>query len=215
MLFSDNIPDKLKEFPNVVSFLRVLDSLQNFKSEIISESLRVDNAGVLMDSKWLLKKLSEFGITDLPIDYPIQIIRLYLLNVDTVCRTRGSKIGIQLYCSLLSLGEVTVDDSGFYSESPILLLDSLSRGYITENNSLNSYQLCENNDALNSEVSLAISIKSRYFNGDYPNEEKLIKAYIEGTINTQLGFSPNKNETFNYESRNDFYFHKLLNKYFI
>ena len=99
MLFSTSIPDKLREHPNVSAFMDVLDALQNFKTEVIADSLRVDNAAILMDRKWLIKKLEEYGVTDLPLNYPIQILRQYLLNVDNVCRTRGSKIGIELYYS--------------------------------------------------------------------------------------------------------------------
>lgn len=215
MLFSTSIPEKLQEHPNVSAFMSVLDALQDFKTEIIAGSFRVDNAAVLMDRKWLLKKLEEFGVTDMPLDYPIQIIRQYLLNVDTVGRTRGSKKGIELYCSLLSFGEVTVDDSNFYKETTLLLLDSLVQGYITEDNSYGKYFLCEDNSIIEPSVSLTITIKSRYFNGQYPNEAATIKAYIENSIGRQLGFSPNKKITFRYQSRSEFYFHNLLNSYFV
>lgn len=215
MLFSTSIPEKLQEHPNVSAFMSVLDALQEFKTEILAESFRVDNAAVLMDKKWLLKKLEEFGVTGMPLGYPIQIIRQYLLNVDTVCRTRGSKIGIELYCSLLSFGEATVDDSDFYKESILLLLDSSTQGFITEDSAKNKYYLCENDDTINQTVTLTITIKSRYFNGQYPDEAKVIKAYLESTIGNQLGFSPDKKVTFKYQSRSEFYFHKLLNPYFV
>lgn len=215
MLFSTCIPDKLQEYPNVSAFTSVLDALQGFKTEIIAESLRVDNSAVLMDKKWLLKKLEEFGVTNIPLNYPIQIIRQYLLNVDTVCRTRGSKKGIEFYCSLLSFGEVTVDDNNFYKESILLLLDSTSQGFITEDNSKNKYYLCDNSDNINQMVTLTITIKSRYFNGEYPEDAKMIKEYLENTIGGQLGFSPDREVIFDYQSREEFYFHNLLNPYFI
>lgn len=215
MLFSTSIPDKLQEHPNVSAFMNVLDALQNFKAEIIAESFRVDNFAVLMDKKWLLKKLEELGVTDMPLDYPIQIIRQYLLNADTVFRTRGSKIGVELYCSLLSFGEVIIDDSDFYKGTELLLLDSLVQGYITEDNSRNNFYICEDNSIIEPPVSLEITIRSRYFNGQYPNEAIIIKSYIENTIGNQLGFSPNKNIIFNYQPRSEFYFHNLLNSYFI
>ena len=214
MLFSTSIPDKLQEHPNVSAFMSVLDSLQNLKSEIIAESFRVDNFAVLMDRKWLLKKLEEFGVTDIPLDYPIQIIRQYLLNADTVCRTRGSKIGIEFYCSLLSFGEVTVDDSQFYIDPETLLLDSLISGYITEDNSNLFFHLVGDTDALEPETSLTITVKSRYFNGSYPTEAALIKKYIQNTIHRNIGFS-NADVVFNWQSRSDFYFHELLNPYFV
>lgn len=215
MLFSTSIPDKLQEHPNVSAFMSVLDALQDFKTEIIAGSLRVDNSAVLMDRKWLLKKLEEFGVTDMPLEYPIQIMRQYLLNVDTVCRTRGSKKGIELYCSLLSFGEVTVDDSNFYKDTKLLLLDSTVQGHITEDNSNPHFFICEDNSVIEPSVTLTITIKSKYFNGQYPKESKVIKSYIEGTIGRNVGFSPNKKITFKYQSRSNFYFHNLLNPYFV
>lgn len=214
MLFSTSIPDKLREHPNVSAFMDVLDALQNFKTEVIADSLRVDNASVLMDRKWLIKKLEEYGVTDLPLNYPIQILRQYLLNVDTVCKTRGSKIGIELYCSLLSLGEVTVDDKDFYADSNVLLLDSVINGYITEDNKSDKFYLTGDSSAFDATTTLRIIIKSRYFNGNYPAEALLIQNFLKSSIKRNLGFSK-VNVLFTFASRNDFYFHKLLNKYFV
>lgn len=192
----------------------VLDALQNFKTEVIADSLRVDNTAVLMDRKWLIKKLEEYGVTDLPLAYPIQILRQYLLNVDTVCRTRGSKIGIELYCSLLSLGEVTVDDKDFYSDSNVLLLDSITNGYITEDNKSDKLYLTGDSSVFDVTTTLRITIKSKYFNGNYPTEASLIQNFLKSSIKRNLGFSK-ANVIFTFASRNDFYFHKLLNQYFV
>lgn len=214
MYFKDYIPDKLQEYPNVSQFINVLDSLQDHKQELISEALRVNNPSILLNKKWLLKKLEEFGVIGLPLEYPIPIIIQYLLNVDTVCRTRGSQIGIELYCSLLSLGEVIVDDSNFYSDSKVLLLDSPIQGYITSDNSENFYHVISDNSVIDPKVTLDITISSKYFNGNY-TIEPIIKKYIEDTINNQLSFSPVKQVSFTYKSRDSFYFHKLLNPYFV
>lgn len=214
MSFSTSIPDKLIEHPNVSAFTDVLDELQNFKTKVIAESFRVDNASVLMDKKWIIKKLEEYGINGLPLDYPIQILRQYLLNVDTVCRTRGSKIGIELYCSLLSFGEVTVDDKNFYAASRVLLLDSIKNGYITDDNKLDKFYLTDDTSILNAATTLKIDISSKYFNGDYPNEALLIQNFLKSSIKSNLGFSKT-NVIFKFSSRRDFYFHKLLNQYFV
>lgn len=192
----------------------VLDALQNFKTEVIADSLRVDNAAVLMDRKWLIKKLEEYGVTDLPLAYPIQILRQYLLNVDTVCRTRGSKIGIELYCSLLSLGEVTVDDSKFYMDSDVLFLDSSDSGYIIENNDATTYYLTDSNVTFKKESVLKITIKSKFFDGKHPTEAQLIQNFLKSSIKRNLGFSK-VSVTFTFTSRDEFYFHKLLNRYFV
>lgn len=214
MLFSTSIPDKLREHPNVSAFMDVLDALQNFKTEVIADSLRVDNAAVLMDRKWLIKKLEEYGVTDLPLTYPIQILRQYLLNVDTVCRTRGSKIGIELYCSLLSLGEVTVDDSKFYMDSDVLFLDSCDSGYIIENNDATTFYITDSNATFKKESVLKVTIKSKFFDGKHPTEAQLIQNFIKSSIKRNLGFSK-VNVTFTFTSRDEFYFHKLLNRYFV
>lgn len=214
MLFSTSIPDKLQEHPNVSAFMNVLDELQNFKTEIIANSLRVNNFAVLMDRKWLIKKLEEYGVTDLPLNYPIQILRQYLLNVDAVCRTRGSKIGIELYCSVLSLGEVIIDDSKFYADSNILLLDSMTNGYITEDSNADKFYLTGDSSSFDPPTTLKITIKSKYFNGNYPTEALLIQNFLKSSIKYNLGFSK-VNVMFTFASRNDFYFHKLLNKYFV
>lgn len=192
----------------------VLDALQNFKTEVIADSLRVDNAAVLMDRKWLIRKLEEYGVTDLPFTYPIQILRQYLLNVDSVCRTRGSKIGIELYCSLLSLGEVTVDDSKFYMDSDVLFLDSSDSGYIIENNDATTFYLTDSNVTFKKESILKVTIKSKFFDGKHPTEAQLIQNFIKSSIKRNLGFSK-VNVTFTFTSRDEFYFHKLLNRYFV
>lgn len=215
MLFSTSIPDKLQEHPNALAFTTVFDKLQNFKTEVIAEYLRVHNPAILMNKKWLIKKLDEYGVSDMPLEYPISIMAQYLLNVDAVCRTRGSKIGLELYCSLLSFGEVTIDDNDFYTEPLWLILDSDTQGFITEDNRKNSYRLCDNTDVFKQSSCLTITIKSIYFNGKHPNEAKVIKLYIENTINKQLGFSPGKNITFKYQSRTKPYYHSLLNPYFV
>ena len=214
MLFSNCIPDKLQEYPTVMNFMRLLDSLQEVKTSIIADSLRVDNAALLMDKKWLLKKLDEFGFSDFPIEYPIQIMQQFLLNVDTICRTRGSKIGIQLYCSVLSLGEVSVLDANFYVRLSLIILDSIKQGYILADSKDEKFYICDNN-LINPKQNLSIIIKSKFFNGDFPKEESIIKKYLQSTLRNQLGFSPNLQINFTFVPKSDFYYHKLLNPYFV
>lgn len=214
MSFSSRIPDKVLENPTVSSFMSVLDALQDFKMGIIASSLRFNCISVLTNKKWLLKKLGDYNITDIPENYPIPVLIQYLLNADTVFRTRGSRIGVELYCSLLSLGKVTIEDEGFYKEPSFLLLDSTTQGFITDDNEKNIYKLCADNDDMKSSQTLKITIESPYFKY-YPEEAKLIKAYLESTISRFLCFSPDKKVTFNYQGSDEFYFHELLNPYFI
>jgi hypothetical protein len=195
--------------------MRLLDSLQEVKTSIIADSLRVDNAALLMDKKWLLKKLDEFGFSDFPIEYPIQIMQQFLLNVDTICRTRGSKIGIQLYCSVLSLGEVSVLDADFYVRPSLIILDSIKQGYILADSKDEKFYICDDNSRINPEQRLTIIIQSKFFNGDFPKEESIIKEYLQSTLRNQLGFSPNLQINFTFDPKSDFYYHKLLNPYFV
>lgn len=208
MSFSSSIPDKVLEYPNVSAFISVLDELQNIKTEMISESLRVNNVALLMDKKWLIKKLSELGVSNFPQNFPIEVMQQFLLNADTIFRTRGSKIGLELYCSVLTLGEVIIDDSELYKETYCLLLDSLTQGYLTADTSHEFFTLVDNDEALNPEVPLVVSIKSKFY------QNNTIKNYIASTIEEQLGFY-NAKVTFNYSDRSEAFYHKLLNKYFI
>lgn len=215
MSFKNSIPDQVLEYPDVSKFSDVLDSLQQYKQSIIAETLRVNNPALLMNSNWLLKKIGDYGIANLPLKYPLPILQQLLLNVDTLCRTRGSKIGIEFYCSLLSFGEVSINDSEFYSFPKAIVLDSVVQGYITEDNSKSIFYLVSDTTDLNQKVTLEITIKSHYFNEYYPEEASVIKEYIDKNINYQLGFSPDKEVKITYLSRSDFYFHKLLNPYFV
>lgn len=215
MYIKDLFPDRLQEFSNPNNFAEVMDSLQQYKQEIVSESLRVYNPALLTDKKWLLKRLSDYGITDMPIELPLIIIQQYLLNSDVIFRTRGSKIGIELYCSVLSLGEVTVDDSDFYYFPKNLVLSSTVQGFITDNNEGDQFHLVGDTDILDNVSSLVITIKSKYFNGNYPDEAKYIQQYLKDSINANIGFATKKDVTFVFESNTEFYFHKLLNPYFV
>lgn len=215
MYIKDLFPDRLQEFSNPNNFAEVMDSLQQYKQEIVSESLRVYNPALLTDKKWLLKRLSDYGITDMPIELPLIIIQQYLLNSDVIFRTRGSKIGIELYCSVLSLGEVTVDDSDFYYFPKNLVLSSTVQGFITDNSEGDQFHLVGDTGILDNVSSLVITIKSKYFNGNYPDEAKYIQQYLKDSINANIGFTTKKDVTFVFESNTEFYFHKLLNPYFV
>ena len=208
MLFSNNIPDKLQEYPTVSAFVSVLDSLQNYKSEIIGDSFRVHNPAVLMDRKWLLKKLYDLGVTDFPEDYPLEIIQQFILNAETVFRTRGSKIGLELYCSILTLGSVSIQDSEFYEESSTIQLDSFSQGYITGDNSNKSFYIVSDNSEINPETSLSVEVSTPFSDND------VVKDYLKNTIRSQIGFG-NVTISLSFKPLNTKFYHKLLNPYFI
>lgn len=208
MLFNTCIPEKVQEHPNVAAFTEVLDALQSYKSEIIGGSFRANNPAVLTDRKWLLKKLDEIGVSNFPENYPLEPMQLFLLNADTIFRTRGSKIGLELYCSVLTLGEVTIQDEDFYKDSPIIQLDSLSQGYITENSSAKKFYLVSDNLEINPETSLGITIVTRFFNNS------VVKKYLTATIKNQIGFG-NATISVTFKPTGLRYYHKLLNPYFV
>lgn len=214
MLFSNSVPEVVLESPNTSAFLSVLDKLQEYKSLLIADALRSNNYAVVNDRKWILKHLSDFGVTNLPMDMPLAIIQQVLLNVDTLFRTRGSKIGIELFCSLFSLGEVEVDDSKVYVDPVNIILDSTIQGYIVGAKEDKRFYLVEDNDLLNPKTSIKVTIRSKYFDGTYQKEAEAIKRYIKDNMKYWLGFS-NTEQDITFEADNKFHYHKLLNKYFV
>lgn len=213
-MFKDRVPELVQQNENTSRFLDVLDGMQSFKTEILSKAIRVNNYGVTTNKKWILKRLNDYGI-DVPMELPLEVLIQVLLNADTLCRTRGSKIGIEFYCSVFSLGEVEVNDEDFYNQPKLLLLDSLEQGYIAEDTEKPNFCLCSSNDDFNGSVEISISISSKYFNGSYPDEAEVIQKFINDTLPNQLGFSPNKTINVSFDTNTDFYFHKLLNPYFV
>lgn len=214
MSFSNNVPDKVLENPYAYKFLQVLDSLQDYKLEEIHRVFRVNKTALCNDRKWLLKKLQSFGF-ELPLDYPLANMQQILLNISTFLGTRGSKAGLELFLSVLTFGEVEIDDSQFFAEEDMLILDSLLQGFVTADNSQQSFFLVDDSDALNVHVELSMNIKSKYFNGEYPTEEAIIKSFISENIGRWLGFSPDRTINITYEARDEFYYHNLLNNYFV
>ena len=208
MLFNTCIPEKVQEYSNVSAFVKVLDSLQNYKREIIGQSLRVNNPAVLTDRKWLLKKLDEIGVKDFPENYPLEPMQLFLLNADTIFRTRGSKIGLELYCNVLTLGQVDYIDTDFYKDLSIIQLDSPIQGYITADNSKDIFYLASDSSEVNPEVSLVVSINTPFYNND------VVKKYLKDTLKRQIGFG-NAEITLRFSDSDKRHYHKLLNPYFV
>lgn len=214
MSFKDYIPEEVLESGDADKFLNVMDGVQELKTEIISESLRVNNNAVNLNRKWITKRLIDCGLSIVPVELPLAILLQVLLNVDTIFRTRGSKIGVELFCSIFSLGRVTVDDSKFYADPTTLLLDSKVQGYIVDDSTDIKYGLVDDNANINPAVSIKIAIESKYFNGSFATEAALIKNFISTNLPDFLGFSPNKTITYTYTSRDSLYYHSLLNPYF-
>lgn len=214
MKISDYIPERITEGLNK-GFFDVLDGLHAFKELEVGKTLRVNNPALLNDNKWLLKRLADYGITNVPYEMPTAILQQVLLNAGTLLRTRGSKIGVELFCSLFSLGQVTLDDSEFYGQSGELIPNSLIQGYITEDLKNDVFYIVDKTEDLLVFEPLTIQISSRYFNGETIEYQQVIQKFLQDSISEWLGFNPGKQIVFNFSARNTFYYHKLLNPYFV
>lgn len=209
MNIRDNIPNKLFENPNVDSFISVLDSLNEYKQSVISEAVRVNNPVLCTNGSWLIKALEEYGITGFTNDYPIFPLQQILLNAQTFTSLRGSKKGVEFYCSVLSLGEVTVDDSNFYGEYRILLLDSIIHGTLLGDNK-NDLQnfLVGDSKQVALTPTLRISIATQYC------DNPLVTDYIGRNLPSYLGYAPGKDLNITFTERDNKYYHPLLNGFF-
>lgn len=213
--FADSIPSVALQNPQTSQFVQVLDGANEYKRNAMATALRANSFGVLTDRKVIHRHLNDFGIV-LPMDYPMEILMQVLLNADTFCGTRGSKIGLIFFLSVLSLGEVIIDDSMFYKMPDYLILDSLTNGYIAIDTDLPYFNLISDESSLATTQDLDIVIKSKYFNGNYPDEAAIIQSYLnEETISKQLWFTYNLNLTIDFQTRSEFYYHNLLNRYFV
>ena len=213
MSFSKYIPDRVLEFSDPNKFAGVLDELYKFKQDKMFTALRHTNPILLTDKKWLIKKLSDYGVDFIPMEFPLEVIQQFLLNADVILGTRGSAKGFELFLSAMTLGEVNVDYSKFYAEPNILILDSRVQGNVTGDNSAGNFYLVSDNSQVNGTMTLTATIKSPYFSDEAT--KTLIMDAIEKSYPMFLGFSPNRQVTFNTSMASKPYFHSLLNKFFI
>ena len=212
MAFKDSIPERLLENIPTRNFVEMLNELHNYKKNLVTSSLRAYNPAVFMDKKWLIMRLQEYGVS-LPYELPIQVMQQFLLNINEVFRLKGSKLGLELWLSLLTLGEVTIDDSQFWDKTEFILLNSKTRGFITGDNDNPFYYVVDNSDQFERNLTLSITISSVY------NTDSTVKAacmeYINKNIDAQLGFSRGATINFTWQTRTNQYFHRLLNQYFV
>lgn len=214
MSFNEHIPDRVLEYSDPKKFIGVLDELYKFKQDKMFTALRHTNPILLTDKKWLIKKLSDYGVDFIPMEFPLEIIQQFLLNADVILGTRGSKKGFGLFLSAMTLGRVTfLDYSNFYAEPNILILNSRVQGNITGDNSSSNFYLVDDNSKINGSVSLTATIRSFYFSDE--TTKALIMDTIEKSYPMFLGFSPNRQVTFNTSTASQPYFHSLLNRFFI
>lgn len=208
MNFSDNIPERLVAVAPS-KFVQVLDGVQNEKQLIIASALRENNPLLLNDPKWLILRLADYGLTGIPQELPVVILQQVLLNAGTLLRLRGSKMGLELFCSIFSLGEVTYDDSAFYALSQVIWPNSIIEGFITADNVNPYFHLLDDSDQIAVVNPLDITIETPFYNNE------VVKSFIEIGLSAWLGFSPGLSLSFTWIERDSAYFHPLLNSYFV
>lgn len=214
MLFSQSIPDMVLENSAASKFVSVLDSLQEVKQGIISDAVRSFNPILCMNEKWLRKYLTDYGFSDIPKGFPVRVLQQLLLNADTIMRLRGSKLGLEFFLSVCSLGVATIDTSGLYKPLELVFLDSTNYGYITSNNSDSRLFLCDNN-VLSESSQLLITLRSKYFDERHTTEADAIMRYLQAVIPTYIGFSNDLTISWSFQDRSKFYYHGLLNPQYI
>ena len=106
MSFKSNIPEQVLAHPNTRKFVSVMDGVNEVKSDIIFTSLRAYNPALLLDKNWLLKRLGDYGVDFIPMEFPLPVIQQFLLNADIILGTRGSKKGVELFLSVMTLRTV-------------------------------------------------------------------------------------------------------------
>lgn len=217
MLFSNYIPELLFEFPETRKFVAVLDALCYDERLIIDKYTRSFNPLLLTDKKWLISRLKEYGF-DIPYGLPIEIMQLLLLNVGVVSETRGSLKGVELFCSLITLGEVSVTWDNFYQPSDVLLLDTrlvdtiVGIDTFVVNEDYRPLYLSDRKGFTTTPSSLGIHIKSLYFSGEYPTGT--ILDYLQKTVPEIIGFNHTLDFNLTTEIGDSRYYHELLNTKF-
>ena len=167
MSFKSNIPEQVLAHPNTRKFVSVMDGVNEVKSDIIFTSLRVYNPALLLDKNWLLKRLGDYGVDFIPMEFPLPVIQQFLLNADIILGTRGSKKGVELFLSVMTLGTVSVNFNSFYADPQVLLLNSLIQGHIVGDTADPKFYLIGNSDIINPAVTFSATINSKYFGTSY------------------------------------------------
>lgn len=212
MRFSDNIPEQVLQAPNTKAFLGVLDLLQEYKTEEIQKTLRVNNFGVLLDNKWLIKRLADFGLDDIPLGYPTEILLQLLLNIDTFFGTRGCKIGVEFMVSVLTLGTVQVIDDEFFVSPDNIVLNSFTNGYLTGNSDDSHKYLVSDSEQVGLVRKLVVNVATPYWGVDKPIE---VAQYTRQKLREWVGFAEDVDIEINFTYSPTKFYHKLLNPYFV
>lgn len=214
MLFSQSIPDSVLENSAASKFVSVLDSLQEYKQGVITDAVRSLNPILCMNEKWLRKYLTDYGFSDIPKGFPVRVMQQMLLNADTIMRLRGSKLGLEFFLSVCSLGEATIDAGGLHQPLEFIFPDSLNYGYLTDNNVDAPLYLCNTNELMANSI-ISVTLKSKYFDERHNNEADAIVRYLQNVIPDYVGFSNDLIIRWSFQDRSKFYYHGLLNPQYV
>ena len=167
-------------------FALVLDGVNQMKQTEISNALRIFNPILQTDTKWIAKRLTDYGFF-VSQDYPWQPLQALLMNVHSVTRLKGTKVGIKALLMLLTLGDITIDTTNFVSTPDAIYPDAIDGdGYITGNDTTNSQRYIVNDrNVYEPPRSLTISISSIYANNS------VVKTYVETLIKDWITVAPN------------------------
>lgn len=163
MRFSEFIPTEVKEQELTYKLISVFDRLQAYKESIVYDALRTTNNALIDNKTWLIKKLGDFGFENIPYELPLLVLQQLLLNANKLNSLRGSYAGVELFVSIITMGEVTLDTSGWVKPSQQLILNSQEQGFITDSNSKPTFYIVDNNDILRQDNKLTITVKSPYY----------------------------------------------------
>lgn len=216
-MFRNKIPEVvLTENPEASAFVDVLDGLQEYKTENINKALRVYNPILSLDKKWLIKQLEEFGVFNFPDTIPMEILVQFVGNISSIMGLRGSKLGVEFVCSLLTFGEVTVTDSTYYSTPKLFLLDSPNSALAVDDTADPRLYLVTNTSDLKDNKTVTIAIESPLWSiGASEEIQEIVSGFLEQFLRTYVPFSDSPTITVTYTARAEKFKHSLLNSFLI
>lgn len=218
MRFSDSIPERILDNSNTQKFCNVLDGLQTFKMSKINEAMGFYNPLVSMRTDWVIRALEDYGFFGIPDNYPIEpLIHLYL-NANNIVGLKGSKRGLKLWLNVMTLGDVTYDDTDVRTNPQFIIPDSDKQGYITAKSEDTFFYLVTDSD-LTPRGNMPVEIRSVYFNLSFPgystDKANAIRSYVSTEIMNWVGFSDFLDVNFTYISNDHKVYDELLNDKFI
>ena len=183
MLYSDKIPEALKETNNTEKFVKVLDELQKFKEVQLFRSSRLWNPVLLTNLVWYKKILEEYGWPTIPYDFPKEILDNMWLNSENVFALAGSNLGLDYLLRVLTCGLPIINSSQFIPKPSYVIPNDLDAGYFFSTQDYpNKIIYLYNGVDIFLNAGLAIQIQTPYY------QLQSLKDYITKNIYKFIGF---------------------------